>query len=161
VETDISQLKEQFSFAAVHAIATAARVTLFEQKVDDDSIDVGFSSKAKGKPRLEAQLKCTERELLRADGLHYPLSRKNYDDLRVEDILVPRILIVVTVPPALPEWLTVSTARIVLNATAHYLNLVGSPETDNESSVTIVLPPENVLTPQALRALLKLPPETT
>ena len=98
---DINQQKEQFSLAYLHVVATAAGFKLSDPRVDDESVDVmvGQSGGAGTvrSPRLEVQLKCTERDVLREDGVHFQLKRKNYDDLRDPDVMVPRILVVMLV----------------------------------------------------------------
>ena len=48
-------------------------------------------------PRVEIQLKCTSDEMRRGQVV-YHLKRKNYDDLSLSDLVVPRILVVVLVP---------------------------------------------------------------
>ena len=78
---DISQRKEQFSRAYVHAVATAAGFALYEPNVDDDSIDLGIGGRVAHEmprpPRIELQLKCTSKTVIRNQHVVYPLKRKN------------------------------------------------------------------------------------
>jgi hypothetical protein len=46
-----------------------------------------------GYPRIEVQLKCYQNFPIKSPGFSYPLKIKNYNDLRVTHVLVPRILI--------------------------------------------------------------------
>ena len=90
--------------AFVHAVASVAGYTFMgPPHVDDDSVDLtlgatrrhGATRKA---PRLDVQVKCTETDDGSGDTLAYPLPLKNYDDLRVEEVHVPHILVVFCVP---------------------------------------------------------------
>lgn len=104
---DISQQKEQFSNTYVRAIVSVAGYSTYRPEVDDDSVDIGIAARGgKGviiSPRLELQLKCTQRDILYDSSVRYQLNLKNYNDLRV-NALVPRILVVVLVPENLADW---------------------------------------------------------
>ncbi len=77
---DLNQQKAQFSLAYVHAISAAAGAKLFRCDVDDESVDitVGLTGGAGTvrSPRLDIQLKCTEQDFLRSDGVHFPLNEE-------------------------------------------------------------------------------------
>ena len=150
---ELPQRTEQFSRAYVHAIAAVAGANVLQWSVDDDSIDVGFGVKSKRRARLEAQLKCTYAHEVKRDGLAYPLPVKNYDDLRAPT-LVPRILIVLVVPPEPCDWLDQTASQLVLRRCAWWTSLRGAPDTNHETSVTVKLPYENLWTPGALQGLL-------
>ncbi|MGB3655945.1 MAG: DUF4365 domain-containing protein [Rivularia sp. (in: cyanobacteria)] len=61
---EISQQKEQFSYAYLQAVTSVAGYSLYRPTVDDDSVDWGIAAKGIiGRiraPRLELQLKSTE-----------------------------------------------------------------------------------------------------
>ncbi len=107
---DLSQRKEQFSRAYIHAIATVAGFTLYEPKVDDESVDLGIAGRIASDiprpPRLEIQLKCTSDKIIKGKDIVFSLKRKNYDDLRHDDLIVPRLLVVLVVPRKDDDWLT-------------------------------------------------------
>ena len=156
---DINQQKEQFSLAYLHVVATAAGYKLSDPRVDDESVDVIIGqSGGEGtvrSPRLEVQLKCTERDVLREDGVHFQLKRKNYDDLREPDVMVPRILIVMLVPEDTSEWLnTVPEEELCLRCCAWWMPLVGEGERLGVESPTVVLPRQNLFNPDALRMIM-------
>jgi hypothetical protein len=98
---DINQQKEQFSSNFVRVVAAVAGYALYKPEVDEDSVDWGIA--AKGgigsiySPRLELQLKSTSRDVMDNHHVRYPLSLKNYNELRVNSH-VPRILVVVLLP---------------------------------------------------------------
>lgn len=153
---DPKQQREQFSLAVVKAIAAAAGVSWSQPSVDDDSVDIAFSSRVYGRPRLEAQVKCSSGEHLYDDGVHFSLKRKNHDDLRLVDVVIPRILIVVLVPQSVGEWLTMNEEQMVLRRCAWWSSLRSAPEIlpAAAGSTTVVLPRGNRLDPPALAQLL-------
>jgi hypothetical protein len=156
---DINQQKEQFSLAYLHVVATAAGFKLSDPRVDDESVDVMVGqSGGEGtvrSPKLDVQLKCTERDVLREDGVHFQLKRKNYDDLRDPYVMVPRILVVMLVPEDTSEWLNdVPEEELCLRRCAWWMPLVGEDERLGVESPTVVLPRQNLFNPDALRMIM-------
>lgn len=101
-------------------------------------------------PRLEVQLKCTERDVLREDGVHFQLKRKNYDDLRDPDVMVPRILVVMLVPEDPSEWLNdVPEEEMCLRRCAWWMPLVGEDERLGVESPMVILPRQNLFNPDS------------
>jgi len=155
---DLAQRKEQFAIAVVRAIAAAAGVSCYRLEVDDDSIDIGFAARSTGRPRLEAQLKCSERDLLHDDGLHFPLPRKNYDELRITDLDVPRILIVVLVPADVGQWMTFGADQLTLRRCAWWHSLEGDAPTVHNTQVMVTLPLTQRFDVTALQSLMRRAP---
>lgn len=153
----IDQQKQQFSFAFVHAVATVAGYSLYDIRVDDDSIDCGIAARGgentTRKPRLEAQLKCTSRDLLGEETLNFPLKTKNYDDLRADSI-VPRILVVVTVPEDVNLWLDQTEDQLTIKHCAYWVSLAGRPESGNIATVTINIPRTAQFTVRELQSMM-------
>ncbi len=83
------------------------------------------------------QLKCTSQEVLRGGEVRFPLKRKNYDDLRAMELLVPRILVVVLVPEQPADWIGQDEARLELRRCGYWSSLFGAAATDNETTVTV------------------------
>lgn len=123
-------VKEQYSLAFVSAIASVEKFATHKPFVDDDSIDIGFSQKRGSgtisSPRLEAQLKCTSGDFLKDDYLHFPLKKKNYDDLRIENVHIPRILIVVQVPDDIQDYLEHNEEALIMKGRGYWLSLKGT-----------------------------------
>jgi len=155
---DLSQQKEQFSFAYVRAVAAAAGYGVSEPSVDDDSIDLSIASRsATGsvkRPRLELQVKCTEAPLLDEDSFRFPLKPKNYEDLRVSEVLVPRILVVVRVPDDVGDWLQASDEALVLRRCGYWRSLRGMVSTENKSSISVELSRQDRFTVDSLRGIM-------
>lgn len=157
------QQKEQFSIAYVRAVAAAARVNVYKFDVDDDSIDIGFATRITSgrpsRPRLEAQLKCSAVIPEKNGVFQYPLLLKNYNDLSGDE-LIPRVLIVLIVPPKLDDWLTQDADQMIMRKAAFWLDLAGSPESSNKTKVTVAVPKANLFNPNALLKLLKAGTQT-
>ena len=122
-----------------------------------ESVDIGFSGAGYETflpPRLEAQLKCTSQDVLNKTHLHYSLPVKNYNDLRKELVMVPRILIVLCVPKEVQHWLGPSEFKTVLKHGGYWLSLRGVPETSNSETVTVRIPRANLLSATSLSQLM-------
>lgn len=142
---DLNQQKAQFSLAYVHAVSAVAGAKFFRCDVDDESVDItlgltGGDGTVRS-PRLDIQLKCTEQDFLRPDGVHFPLKRKNYDDLRAAEFMVPKVLVVLMVPDKLADWITATPEeRLSLHRFAWWMNLAGADEKPDVDTPTVVLP---------------------
>jgi len=149
--------KEQFSIGYVRAVAAAARVNIYRLEVDADSIDIGFAVKSVAgspvSPKLDAQLKCVT-ELAGTDSeWRYPLKIKNYNEL-VGEHYVPRILVVVLIPPDVTHWIRQSTDSLVLCRCGYWASLRPLDPSENDASVTVSISRTAVFSPEALRQLL-------
>jgi hypothetical protein len=155
----IDDQKEQVSFAYIRAVAAVAQIAVSEPAVDDDSIDLIFHRKGGGgvvrSPRLEAQVKCTDSATSTATDVAYPLKLKNYDELRPTNVLVPRILIVVTVPEDLNDWLNHSEQELAIRKCGYWLSLRGEPATTNTTSVTVRMLRSNQFTVAELKGIMQ------
>jgi hypothetical protein len=157
---DINQQKEKFSDAYLQAVASVAGYSLYKPNVDDDSVDWGIAASGKtGRiraPRLELQLKCTSTDILEDSYVKYPLKIKNYNDLRMSDLAVPRILVVVLVRENLREWLQHSQQELCMISCGYWMSLRGLPETENLRTVTVSLPINNQFSVEKLHSIMQL-----
>lgn len=144
---------ERFSLAYIAAVAASAGYECVESNVDLDSVDGMLKSATGARPRIEFQAKGSTRSLLRVDHVAYPLSRKNYDDLRIETI-APRLLFVVLLPEDEAAWLSHSENELALRHCGYWLSLRGMPPVGNEQSVTVHLPRAQQLTVDQLKGLM-------
>lgn len=159
----IDDQKEQFSYAYVRAVTAVARVGVAEPRPDDDSVDLILSRRDTGaiirSPKLDVQVKCADVAAstvkITAMHIHYALKLKNYDDLRPENLLVPRILVVVLVPADLPDWLSQTTNELALKHCGYWLSLRGLPATSNSTGVTVQIPLANVFSVAALDGMMQ------
>jgi hypothetical protein len=158
---DINQRKEQFSYAYLYSIASTAGYSfqIATRPMDFDGIDVilagGSGQGIIRYPRLEIQVKCTAADLVSDDTIRYPLNVKNYDDLRVENIHTPRILVIVVVPDRLEEWLAQSQQELCLRHCGYWVSLRGLPPSQNQTTVTVSIPRQNIFDVPGLRLLMQ------
>ena len=152
---DENDQKERFSLAYISAVAAHAGYQVIDgQPIDKDSIDGEIVSDVGRSPRIEFQAKATAQDVLSEDVLRFPLSIKNYEDLRRE-VRVPRLLIVVLLPPRQEDWLVHSEEELRLRHCAYWLSLAGWAPTTNTSSVTVPIPRTQVLNTDQLRILME------
>lgn len=156
---EINQQKEQFSNIYLQAVTTVAGYSLYKPFVDDDSVDWGVAAKgATGPiraPRLELQLKSTSRDIQDDNSIRYPLKLKNYDDLRMDDFAIPRILVVVLIPETPEDWLTQSETELCIRNCGYWISLRGMPKTQNTNAVTVAIPRTNQFTVAALQSIME------
>ncbi|MCU0552562.1 MAG: DUF4365 domain-containing protein [Leptolyngbya sp. Prado105] len=158
---DINLQKEQFSYAHIYAIAAAAGYSfqLAPRPPDYDGIDVIIAGRDETNwiryPRLELQVKSTSAEIISTDSIRFPLSIKNYDDLRIEHLQTPRILVVVILPVAPQDWTRQAEQELCLRHTAYWISLHGYPASQNQTTITISIPRQNILNVDALRGIMQ------
>lgn len=151
---DLNAQKEQFSVAFVYAVSSIAGCSLSKPLPDDDSIDWTLAKRLSRRPRLDIQLKCTAGDDGSGDEVSFPLKRKNYDDLIVTDLISPRVLVLITVPTDIQDWMQCTPSELALRHRAHWVSLRGWPATTNTTSVTVNIPRKNVFDPSALNAIM-------
>ena len=156
-----NEQKQQFSVAYVHAVAALAGFTCQTTLVDDDSIDVVLGARGwihhhavVRSPRIEVQLKATAQDVLGPDALSFPLPIKNYEELRLP-CAVPRILVVLRLPPTLSMWQEQTEEHLLCRHAAYWMSLAGQPASPNTATITVSLPRSNLLTADALHQLMQ------
>lgn len=147
--------QECFGDAFLLAVAGVAGCAVSLRRPDDDSIDWTLSSRLSRRPKLDVQMKTTINENSDGEVIHYPLKRKNYDDLTIVDLLSPRILVLVTLPRDIQEWLSLSPEQLVLRRCGYWLSLAGWPASDNQNTVTVTVPRANLFTVEALCSMMQ------
>jgi hypothetical protein len=147
--------QECFGDAFLLAVAGAAGCAVSPRRPDDDSIDWTLSCRLSHRPKLDVQMKTTITDDGMGNEISYPLKKKNYDDLRIVDVFSPRILVLVTLPREIGEWLSLSTDQLVLRRCGFWKSLAGLPASDNEFTVTVPVPRTNVLTVDGLCGMMQ------
>ena len=155
------QIESELSLAYIHAVAAKVGFAVDIPHIDMDSIDVVISAKGKltadslkQSPRIEVQLKATINAMVNsANGIPFSLPIKNYDDLRADTVL-PRLLVLLVLPPAESEWLVHHPDKLILQRCAYFLNLKGMPASTNQSNQVVYISANNILTPDVLVQLM-------
>lgn len=154
---DPNQQKEQFSNAYLRAVA-AAGIQVSKPEPDIDKMDWGIAAPGPRmtirSPQLGVQLKCTLRDVLRADHLDFAVDIETYENLRDPRHMVPRILPVVIVPDHPLEWLVHSEENLALHHCGYWFSLREMPVSHNEASVTLHIPRGQQFTVQALTGIM-------
>ena len=156
-------IKEDLSDAYLIAVSAINGFSAERNKRDNNGVDV----LVKHNGRLDAtsirsegvigvQLKATANWSSNANDhtISYASDVKNYNDLRDIDVVTPRILILLCLPPLEVNWLTVSEEALIIQKCAYWFNLRGLPDVPNTQTVTVRIPAVNLLTKDALRALM-------
>lgn len=146
--------QEALSQAYVQAVAGKAGYTISVPNFDRDSIDVTIGAGGRMRPRLDLQLKATINLTLKDGSYSFPLSKKNYDDLRAQ-IRTPRILVVLDMPRNEREWIEISPQQLILRRAAYWKSLHGLPDSENTSTVTVKIPASSKFDVDGLKALME------
>ncbi len=103
---------------------------------------------------MEIQLECKAAPVPDAEVIAHPVKLKNYDDLRAENVFVPRVLVLVLVPETVSDWLEQSEESLVMRRCGYWVSLRGLPSSENATGHTIRVPRSQVLTPSSLRDIM-------
>lgn len=156
----LNDRKDLFSRAYIRAVASVAGYMATPPELDRDSVDfqlAGVGGRGTtNSPYLDVQVKCTGIDALSDGSFGFVLPVKNYDDLRDEELAVPRILVVLVVPTNIDEWLSVSETEMVLRKCGYWHSLRGEPATDNTTSITVSVSRANVFDVNALTNLMSI-----
>lgn len=134
-----SHRKAELSFAYLSALSAMAGYTCQRGPDPDvDTIDATVRAGGTRRPVLDVQLKATSSPVWGNDGLHFRLSRKNYDDLR-EDRTARIILLVLELPEDERDWLECGAEQLILRRCAWWEWLFDFPEIEGDSR-TVVIP---------------------
>lgn len=157
-----NQIKEELSYGHLHTLAARAGFSCDRPKNDYQSLDVIIGSEGRlcddailNQAHLGVQLKATSQEFPNEGDIAYSLPIKNYNDLR-ELTTIPRLLVLLVLPLDANRWLEHELEEhLITRKCAYYLNLFGFPEVSNDTSRTVHIPRQNVLTVETLTALME------
>jgi hypothetical protein len=146
--------EEALSRVYVQAVATGAGYVTSEMSLDRDGVDIGIRAGGGMRPAIDVQLKATVNLGDAKDGVfRFPLKVRNYDLLRISTI-IPRILVVLKLPTDKSDWINLTPIELAIRNCAYWCSILGSDETENENTVTISIPEENVFDIDTLKALM-------
>lgn len=157
---DINIQKEEFSYAYIYAVVSAAGYScqIATRPMDIGGIDIIISGEEQEfslyPPRLEVQVKSTSIAVIDNEFIRYPLKLKNYNELRKSRTLVPKILVIILIPDNPTEWVNQSEEQLCLRRCGYWLSLKGQPATQNTESVTVYLPRQQLFTVSAIKNIM-------
>lgn len=159
---DLNNLKEQFSYAHIHAVVAAAGYCfkMSSREEDNDGIDLTIralgSRGSRSRPTVDVQVKSTA-SALREDSLnvYYDLDVDAYKKLCSNDYSNPYILILVLLPEKSDDWLSSHTAQeLCLRKCSYWKSFSGEPEIPNKKTIRVPIPKDNLFTVSALQKIM-------
>lgn len=153
--------KEDFSYAYIYAVTSSMGYSLQSatRKLDDSGIDATITVpgkiNSKRLPRFDVQIKSTSQDILKDESIKYRLTAKNYEELRENDPFVPQLLIVVLIPENVNNWLTQTEEFLCLKRCAYWLSLRGRPPLEQQTTITVEIPRQNIFSPNALKIIME------
>ena len=155
-----NNITAELSYAYLHAVAAKCGMSCSWGNRHDDGVGVDATIRVKenfGSDALlnsftiDVQLKSTTQELTLIEGRYaYPLSIKNYNELRDTSCSPLKFLVVVLLPADRSQWLNVSSQQLIARRCAYWLGLHGAGTSTNATNQTVYIPENNVLTPDSL-----------
>lgn len=144
-------IESELSYAYLHAVAASAGVHchVAGRHADNAGVDAqltGWGPFPDGGFRNEVDIKVQLKATIKPpaqihDTWSYSLDGVNhYDDLRSDAYTVPRILVVLFLPPNEAEWLAHTEDALTLRRCAYWASLRGAPASRNDTAQTVYLP---------------------
>ena len=151
-----NQRKAELSFACLSALSASVGFTCERGPyVDAWTVDAALRS---GSYQIDVQLKATSVLLRRADGFHFNLDRRTYDNLRADYLdnsrSCPIILAVLELPVAPVPWVECTPENLIVRRCLWWESLAEYPEIDQKSKV-ITIPDNQILTQPSLEKMME------
>jgi Domain of unknown function (DUF4365) len=158
---NLNTQKEDFSYAYIYTVTPTVGYSLqtATRRLDDSGIDATITVPgkigSKRLPRFDVQIKSTSQDILNEQSIKYRLSAKNYEELIDENPFVPQLLIVVLIPKDVNEWLFQSEEYLCIKKCAYWLSLRGQPPKEEQLTVTVEIPRQNIFSPDVLKIIME------
>ena len=158
-------IQEELSKAYIQTVASYAGYTVQHTDRDNDGVDSVI--KSNGKPAddsiltsvsVEVQLKscCSEEHIFKnEDGnIVYDIKSRNYNFLVDSNRQLDIILILLYLPSDKQNWISHSIDELIVRKCAYWISLKGLEKTNNNGTKRIIIPKENVFSPDALHQIM-------
>jgi hypothetical protein len=139
--------------AALAGVGTSVTTPDYGIDLSLRSIEVREEQRQDAGVQLDLQLRSTTRALVSDTQVSYDLDVRTYENLRGERP-VPRLLVLLVLPPEEGQWLTQSPEELVVRRCAYWFSLREAAPTVASSSVRIVIPRTQVFSVSAVQTLL-------
>ena len=148
--------------AYVFALASAAGLLASRPILDLDGVDWSIAHPGPlgtlRSPKIEAQVKTWSKPVGDDDSWAYRLKRGHFNALAGSGFVVPRYLLLVIVPDAVSGFAVCDADCMKLHHAAYWVSLATQEPVPDESgapaSVAVQVPRKNLVTPEALIALV-------
>lgn len=161
----LQESMEDVSFAYMQGLCAYNGYTISKAERDNDGVDA--TVKCKGypiestacklrSPSIDIQLKASFAKFKQKNNgdFTFVLEAKNYNNLIMGDRMVPIILVVLHMDKDREKWVKHSNAALKITKCAYWVNLKNYQPTNNGSSITVVIPKENILSCKCLKKLM-------
>lgn len=149
-------IKERLGHAVVDMIATRAGCYVTQPPTDYKSTDVNIAPMAAGTPaQIDAQIKGVTTLVSKGDFLEYKLKKRNYDHLRAQNLMIPRVLLVADVAKEADRWVIFDHKSVKFCNGVYWYDLHGLSDATQQSNVPIMIPRANRLDAAKLVELLE------
>jgi hypothetical protein len=146
----------------IFAMASSAGLLVSRPTLDVDGVDWLISHRGPlgsvRSPKIEVQVKTWSAPTGSDQAWTYRLSVGHFNAIAGSGFIIPRYLLLVTVPTDSNEYAVCDVAHMRLGHAAYWLSLADRallPTGDNDAKSTVVsVPRGNLLTPQTLMALV-------
>lgn len=160
----LNDVEAELSYAYLHAVASVARAScqIATRLEDNHGIDANLSvfgpfdaDPSRNEVDVKVQLKATKQTLAATfSHFSYPFSGlQQYNRLRAVGSNPVKILILLQLPENDQNWLEISAEHLALKRCAYWLSLRGAPESQNQSSVSVYFPKNQIFSPVSLRSI--------
>jgi hypothetical protein len=164
VALDLNALKEEFSYAYIHAVASAAGYICqrSDRQSDNDGVDITIKKSGRGPGRtrdyLELQVKCSAKSSSKVrigkDKIGFRLETDSYSEL-IKPGTIPCILVLVIVPDQFIDWVSQSEEAMIMKHCAYYEDLQNRESTLNKASINIKIPRSQIFDASSLQILVE------
>lgn len=158
-------IEAELSYAYLHAVATRGgfACSYTHRHLDDVGVDAQIHEDGRllatdsihSSFTLHVQLKATRVTPPEQNGrFSFNLKIGQYNRLRETRLAAPRILVVLYLPPDPSEWLHHSEESLIAKRCAYWVSLRGAPGSRNDVTQTVYIPRNQVLSVDALTAIM-------
>ena len=160
---NIEKIKEDLSVCYLKTIAAVNGIALENITHDEDSVDViikkviQMSSSRRFNSQISVQLKSTSSKSqynIKENEIIYEFKVKNYNDLCIAATM-PSMLALLILPEKEEEWINWTTNELMINGKMYWLSLQSNKLTENNDSISIKIPKENILNNVTIEQLIE------
>ncbi len=160
-------IESELSYAYLHAVSSHAAVACVvsgrhEDNAGVDARLVGWGPFSGGGYKQEVDIKVqlkatTHSPTIVKETFSYFLSGvSQYDDLRLEAVATPRILVVLFLPSTHASWITHTDDALSLHRSAYWVSLRGAKPSTNNTGQTIYIPKSQRFDVPGLSSLMSM-----
>lgn len=160
---NIEKIKEDLSVCYLKTIAAVNGIALENITHDEDSVDViikkviQMSSSRRFNSQISVQLKSTSSKSqynIKENEIIYEFKVKNYNDLCIAATM-PSMLALLILSEKEEEWINWATNELMINGKMYWLSLQSNKLTENNDSISIKIPKENILNNVTIEQLIE------